>query len=60
MLPEYDFSDAEQGKFFKHFANEVRVDILDADVARSFSDSKEVNDLLRAHIPRPEPVAQEK
>ena len=51
MLPEYDFSDAEQGKYAKHFGHGVTAVLLDEDVAKVFPDTKQVNDILRALIP---------
>ena len=51
MLPEYDFSDAEQGKYAKHFPHGVTAILLDDDVAKEFPDTKRVNDILRALIP---------
>jgi hypothetical protein len=51
MLPEYDFSDAEQGKYVKQFGHKVTAVLLDEDVAKVFPDTKQVNDILRALIP---------
>ena len=51
MMPEYDFSNAEQGKYAKHFEGEVTAILLDGDVAKVFPDGKQVNDILRALIP---------
>ncbi len=51
MLPEYDFANAEQGKYFHHFAHGVKAILLDDDVAEVFPDTKQVNDILRALIP---------
>ena len=57
MLPEYDFTGAEQGKYFNHFARGVTAVLLDDDVAKVFTDSKQVNDVLRAQIPSFDPAA---
>jgi len=51
MPPEYDLSGAEQGKYAKHFPHGVKAVLVDEDVARVFSDAKQVNDILRALIP---------
>jgi len=51
MLPEYDFSEAEQGKYAKHFEHGTTAVLLDDDVAKVFPDTKQINDILRALIP---------
>ena len=51
VLTEYDFSVAEQGKYSKHFEHGVTAVLLDEDVAKVFSDTKHVNDTLRALTP---------
>ena len=48
MLPEYDFSDAEVGKYAERYARAFRTVRLDADVAEVFPSSEAVNDVLRA------------
>ena len=48
MLPEYDFSEAEVGKYAERYARAFRTVRLDADVAEVFTTSKSVNDVLRA------------
>jgi len=51
MLPEYNFSIAEQGKYAKHFPHGVKTVLLDDDVAKVFFDTKQINDIQRALIP---------
>lgn len=51
MMPEYDFSEAEQGKYAKHFEHGVTAVLLDEDVAEVFPDGKQINEILRALIP---------
>lgn len=48
MLPEYDFSDAEVGKYAERYARAFRTVRLDPDVAEVFSSSEAVNEVLRA------------
>ncbi|HWK90155.1 MAG TPA: hypothetical protein VNP72_09175 [Longimicrobium sp.] len=48
MLPEYDFSDAEVGKYTERYARAFRTVRLDPDVAEVFPSSEAVNDVLRA------------
>lgn len=48
MLPEYDFSDAEVGKYAERYARAFRTVRLDPDVAEIFPDSAAVNEVLRA------------
>ena len=47
MLPEYDFSDGEQGKYAAQYAHGSNVVVLSPDVAEVFRDSQSVNDALR-------------
>lgn len=47
MLPEYDFSDAVQGKYYKRFQRMRLKIMIDPDVARVFPDSQSVNAVLR-------------
>lgn len=51
MKKEYDFSRGVRGKYARHFGSGTRAVVLDADVARMFSDSKSVNEVLRALVP---------
>lgn len=45
---EYDFSGGERGRYAARYAEGTNVVLLDADVAEAFTDSKSVNDALRA------------
>jgi hypothetical protein len=47
MLPEYDFTGAVRGKYYKRYRQGTNVVLLDPDVAESFRDSASVNDALR-------------
>ena len=48
MLPEYDFSGGQRGKYAKRYQQGSNVVVLDPDVARVFSNSKAVNEALRS------------
>ncbi len=48
MREEYDFSDGVRGKYAARFAEGSNVVVLDPDVADLFTDSKSVNEALRA------------
>lgn len=48
MLEEYDFSNAEVGKYAERYAQGTNVVLLDADVVGAFPDSKSVNEALRS------------
>ena len=50
MLEEYDFSNGVRGKYAGRFAKGSNVVVLDPDVAQVFTDSKSVNQALRALI----------
>ena len=50
MLDEYDFSDAEVGKFAKQYAEGTNIVVLEPDVAKVFPDSAAVNQALRQII----------
>ena len=53
MPTEVDFSNAaspEIGKYAHHFKGEVRMVVLDQDIAARFSDSAAVNDALRSYL----------
>ena len=50
MLPEYDFSKGVRGKHYQAYEAGTNVVLLDADVAKVFSDSASVN---RAHPDSP-------
>ena len=47
---EYDFSNGVRGKYAKHFAAGTNLIALDPDVAKIFSDSDSVNEMLRAVV----------
>ena len=47
MRPEYDFSNAVRGKYYKRLLQGSNVVVLDPDVAEKFADSKAVNEALR-------------
>jgi hypothetical protein len=55
MLPEYDFSEAEQGKYAARFAEGTNLVILQPDVAKAFPDSQAVNDALRSLLKSDKP-----
>ena len=48
VLPGYDFSKAEVGKYAERHARAFRTVRLDADVAEVFPSSESVNEVLRA------------
>jgi hypothetical protein len=48
MRPEYDFSGAVRGKYFKRFQKGSNLVLLDPDVSAAFPDSEAVNQALRA------------
>ena len=52
MRPEYDFSNAVRGKYYKRVIKDSNVVVLEPDVAAIFGTSKAVNEALRnlAHI----------
>ena len=54
MLPEYDFSGGERGKYATHYAGGTNVVLLSPDVAEAFPNAEAVNNALRAliHIAR--------
>lgn len=54
MRDEYDFRTAIRGKYAQQYAAGTNLVFLDPDVAAVFSDSKSVNEALRAliHIAR--------
>ena len=47
MRPEYDFSQGVRGKHYEAYRADTNVVFLDPDVARVFSDSASVNQVLR-------------
>jgi hypothetical protein len=48
MLPEYDFSSGIRGKYAKQFKSGPNLVALAPDVAKIFTDSASVNEILRA------------
>lgn len=50
MLDEYDFSNAEVGKFTKQYTEGTNIVILEPDVAKVFTSSAAVNEALRQII----------
>ncbi len=50
MKPEYDFSKGIRGKHYQAFRAGTNLVLLDADVARFFTDSESVNRALRMLI----------
>jgi len=50
MLPEYDFSKGERGKYAKRYAEGTNTVLLSPDVAQYFPDSESVNKALRLLI----------
>lgn len=51
MRPEYDFGGGVRGKHAARYAAGTNIVVLDPDVARVFSSSEAVNDVLRALLP---------
>jgi len=47
MLPEYDFSHAQRGKYARRYKEGTNVVVLDPDVSRVFRTTKAVNQALR-------------
>ena len=50
MRKEYDFTNAEVGKYAKRCAAGTNVVLLDPDIAPLFPDSKTVNETLRSLV----------
>ena len=48
MRPEYDFSNAVQGKYADRFAQGTNLVRIQPDVAKAFPDSQSVNEALRS------------
>ncbi|MHC4349559.1 MAG: hypothetical protein ACYS15_13625 [Planctomycetota bacterium] len=48
MRPEYDFSNAVQGKYADRFAQGTNLVRIQPDVAKEFPDSQSVNEALRS------------
>jgi hypothetical protein len=50
MRKEYDFRDAEVGKYAERYAAGTNLVLLDPDIAQLFPDSKSVNETLRSLV----------
>ncbi len=50
MRPEYDFSGAVRGKYYKRFLERTNVVVLEPDVAKRFKNSDSVNKALRTYL----------
>jgi hypothetical protein len=50
LLEEYDFSNAEVGRYAKRYAEGTNVVVLDPDVAAVFKTAESVNEVLREHL----------
>jgi hypothetical protein len=50
MRPEYDFSRAVRGKYYKRYLESTNVVVLEPDVHQKFKNSTEVNEALRTLI----------
>ena len=48
MLPEYDFSKGNRGKYANRFKAGTNIIVLAPDLAKIFPDSEAVNETLRA------------
>ena len=50
LLPEYDFTGGQRGKYAKEYAAGSNVVVLSPDLAKAFPDSDSVNEALRALV----------
>ncbi len=50
MLPEYDFSGGERGKYAKQYQSGTNMVLLSPDVAEAFPNAVAVNNALRALV----------
>ena len=50
MRPEYDFSGAVRGKYYKRFLEGTNVVVLEPDVAKRFKNSDSLNKALRTYL----------
>jgi hypothetical protein len=57
MLPEYDFSAGDRGKYYQAYTQSSNVVILDPDLAEIFRDSDSVNEALRLLAKLMKPIA---
>ena len=53
MRPEYNFSGAVRGKYYKQYLEGSNVVVLEPDVAKRFRSSAAVNKVLRTFIKSP-------
>lgn len=53
MRPEYDFSGAVRGKYYKQYLEGSNVVVLEPDVAKRFRNSASVNKVLRTFLKAP-------
>ena len=53
MRPEYDFSGAVRGKYYKRYLEGTNVVVLEPDVAKRFKNAASVNKVLRAYLKEP-------
>jgi len=50
LLPEYDFSNGERGKYAERYAAGTNIVVFSPDVAEAFPTSEAVNSALRALV----------
>lgn len=50
IRPEYDFSGAVRGKYYKRYVESTNVVVLEPDLASRFRNSASVNKALRAYL----------
>ena len=50
MRPEYDFSSAVRGKYYKRYLETTNVVVLEPDVASQFKNAASVNKALRTYL----------
>ena len=50
MRPEYDFSGAVRGKYYRRYLEGTNVVVLEPDVAKQFKNSESVNQALRTYL----------
>jgi len=58
MRPEYDFSGAIRGKYYKRYLEGSNVVVLEPDVAKRFKNAASVNKVLRAYIKKTKGAAR--
>lgn len=52
MRPEYDFAGGVRGRYAKRYARGSNVVVLAPDVAEKFNTADQVNEALRAYLPK--------